>query len=129
MSRLFHYLTCSLLLMTGWANALAQAAPTTSPVQRLNLELVNNQSTFVIDEENGNRNEYTNTFRLSQPTDYKLTAGMLKQGDNFITLSRQGIKDGETIGDPTDFARINLNATITTPKTEIIDMLDFYQDG
>ena len=129
MSRFFHYLTCSLLLMTGWANALAQAAPTTSPVQRLNLELVNNQSTFVIDEENGNRNEYTNTFRLSQPTDYKLTAGMLKQGDNFITLSRQGIKDGETIGDPTDFARINLNATITTPKTEIIDMLDFYQDG
>ena len=118
MSRFFHYLTCSLLLMTGWANALAQAAPTTSPVQRLNLELVDNQSTFVIDEENGNRNEYTNTFRLTQPTDYKLTAGMLNEGDNYITVSRQGIKDGETIGDPTDFARINLQADITKHEAE-----------
>ena len=111
--------------MTGWANALAQAAPTTSPVQRLNLELVNNQSTFVIDEENGNRNEYTNTFRLTQPTDYKLTAGMLKQGDNFITLSRQG--DTET--DPTEVARINLNAVKTIPESEVIDIIDFYNDG
>ncbi len=111
--------------MTGWVNALAQGTPATSPAQRLNLTLVDNQSTFVIDEENGNRNEYTNILRLSQPDTYKLTAGMLKQGDNYITLSRQG--DTET--EPTEVARINMNAVKTVPESEVIDLLDFYQDG
>ncbi len=124
--RKFHYLiTCSLLIAIGWANALAQESPTVNPAQRLNLELINNQSTFVIDEVNGNRNEYTNTFRLTQPTtDFKLTAGLLKQGDNIITLTRY---DDEANDIP--FARINLSATTTTPKSEVIDILDFYQDG
>ena len=116
MSRFFHYLTCSLLLMTGWIHAFSQGTPTTSPAQRLNLELVNNQSTFVIDEENGNRNEYTNTFRLTQPETYKLTAGMLNEGDNFITLSRQG--DTET--EPSEVARINLNTNIVKREAEIL---------
>ena len=125
MSRLFYYLTCSLLFMTGWVNALAQGTQATSPAQRLNLTLVDNQSTFVIDEVNGNRNEYTNILCLSQPDTYKLTAGMLNEGDNFITLSRQG--DTET--EPTEVARINLNAVKTTPENSFIDGLDFYGDG
>lgn len=105
--RKFHYLiTCSLLIAIGWANALAQESPTVNPAQRLNLELINNQSTFVIDEVNGNRNEYTNTFRLTQPTtDLKLTAGLLKQGDNIITITRS-----DDQGNSTDFARLNLSA-------------------
>lgn len=120
--RKIHYLiSCSLLIAIGWANALAQESPTVTPAQRLNLELINNVSRYNIDEQ---QNEYTNTFQLTQPTDYKLTAGMLKQGDNYITLHRY---DDEANDIP--FARINLSATTTTPQSEVIDMLDFYQDG
>ena len=120
--RKIHYLiTCSLMIAIGWANALAQESPTVTPAQRLNLELINNVSRYNIDEQ---QNEYTNTFQLTQPTDYKLTAGMLKQGDNYITLHRY---DDEANDIP--FARINLSATTTTPQSEVIDMLDFYQDG
>lgn len=120
--RKIHYLiSCSLLIAIGWANALAQESPTVTPAQRLNLELINNVSRYNIDEQ---QNEYTNTFRLTQPTDNKLTAGMLKQGDNYITLHRY---DDEANDIP--FARINLSATTTTPQSEVIDMLDFYQDG
>lgn len=104
MSRFFYLITCSLLLATGWANALAQGTPAVSPAQRLKLDLVDNVSTFNIDDQ---QNEYVNTLRLSQPTDNKLTAGMLNEGDNYIVFSRQG--DTETA--PTEFARINLNAT------------------
>lgn len=122
MRKLFPFIACSLLLPMGWANALAQESPTVTPAQRLNLELVNNVSRYNIDTQ---QNEYTNTFRLTQPTtDYKLTAGMLKQGDNYITLHRY---DDEANDIP--FARINLSATTTTPQSEVIDMLDFYQDG
>lgn len=121
MRKLFTFIACSLLLPMGWANALAQESPTVTPAQRLNLELVNNVSRYNIDAQ---QNEYTNTFRLTQPTDNKLTAGMLKQGDNYITLHRY---DDEANDIP--FARINLNAVTTTPKSQVIDMLDFYQDG
>jgi len=122
MRKLFSLIACSLLLPIGWANAFAQESPTVTPAQRLNLELINNVSHYNIDEQ---QNEYTNTFRLTQPTtDYKLTAGLLKQGDNYITLHRY---DDEANDIP--FARINLNAVTTTPKSQVIDMLDFYQDG
>lgn len=104
MSKNYYYFICSLLLATGWANALAQGTPAVSPAQRLKLDLVDNVSTFNIDDQ---QNEYVNTLRLSQPTDNKLTAGMLNEGDNYIVFSRQG--DTETA--PTEFARINLNAT------------------
>ena len=117
MRRIHYLITCSLLIALGWANTLAQESPTVTPAQRLNLELINNVSRYNIDEQ---QNEYTNTFRLTQPTDYKLTAGMLKQGDNYITLHRI---------DDCSFARFNLSANITTPKSEVIDLLDFYQDG
>lgn len=104
------HITCGLLLATGWANALAQG--TNSPAQRLNLELVDNVSNYNIATQ---QNEYTNTLRLSQPTsDNKLTAGMLNNGDNIITIARQGIKDGANEGNAVDFASINLNAQIYT---------------
>lgn len=116
------HITCGLLLATGWANALAQG--TTSPAQRLNLELVDNVSNYNIATQ---QNEYTNTLRLSQPTsDNKLTAGMLNNGDNLITVTRQGVKDGQNVGNPADVASINLSATITTPEfIENISEIDF----
>lgn len=123
MRKLFPFIACSLLLPMGWANALAQESPTVTPAQRLNLELVNNVSRYNIDTQ---QNEYTNTFRLTQPTtDYKLTAGLLKQGDNYITVTRQGVKDGETVGDPTDFARINLNTAIASREAVILTDIEF----
>ena len=115
------HITCGLLLATGWANALAQG--TTSPAQRLNLELVDNVSNYNIATQ---QNEYTNTLRLSQPTgDNKLTAGMLKQGDNIITVTRQGVKDGQNVGTPADVATINLNRAPQTYPTNPISSIDF----
>ena len=123
MRKLFPFIACSLLLPMGWANALAQESPTVTPAQRLNLELVNNVSRYNIDAQ---QNEYTNTFRLTQPTtDYKLTAGLLKQGDNYITVTRQGVKDGETVGEPTEFARINMNTDISKRDAEILTDIEF----
>lgn len=103
MRKVYHYITCSLLLVAGWAPALAQGVATSTPIQRLKLELVDNRSTFDINEQ---INAYTNTLRISQPDgDYKLTAGLLKQGDNYITLTRT-----DDTGATADVARINLSA-------------------
>lgn len=122
MRKVYHYITCSLLLVAGWAPALAQGVATSTPIQRLKLELVDNRSTFDINEQ---INAYTNTLRISQPDgDYKLTAGLLKQGDNYITLTRT-----DNAGTTADVARINLSATKTTPQEAFIDGLDFYGDG
>lgn len=101
MSRFFYLFTCGLLLAMGWASALAQGTP--DPTQRLNLELIDNRSTFLYDNL---VNSYVNTLRLNQPTgDYKFTAGLLNQGNNYITLTR--IDDS---GNTANVARINLNA-------------------
>ena len=128
MSKNYYYFICSLLLATGWANALAQGTPAVSPAQRLKLDLVDNRSTFVINEQQGTyENHYVNTLSLSQPGNdnpNKFTAGMLNEGDNYITVHRYDDEANDT-----PFARINLSATTTTPKSELIDMLDFYQDG
>lgn len=114
------HITCGLLLATGWANALAQG--TTSPAQRLNLELVDNVSNYNIATQ---QNEYTNKLRLSQPTSgNKLTAGMLNNGDNIITITRQGVKDGQNVDTPADVATINLSTVITTPQ-ETIEQINF----
>lgn len=114
------HITCGLLLATGWANALAQG--TTSPAQRLNLELVDNVSNYNIATQ---QNEYTNTLRLSQPTgDYKLTAGMLNEGDNYITIHRL-----DNTGGDVECARVNLNAVVTEPEYELVDEIDFVNDG
>ena len=112
-----------LLLAVGWTHAMAQGTVTTSPAQRLNLELVNYVSNYNIATQ---QNEYTNTLRLSQPTsDNKLTAGMLNNGDNIITVTRQGVKDGQNVGTPTDVATINLNRAPQTYPTNPISSIDF----
>lgn len=125
MSRFFYLITCSLLLATGWANALAQGTPAVSPAQRLKLDLVDNRSNFVINEQQGTyENHYVNTLSLSQPTDNKLTAGMLNEGNNYIVFTRT-----DDANNATEFARINLNAVKTIPESEVIDIIDFYNDG
>ena len=125
MSKNYYYFICSLLLATGWANALAQGTPAVSPAQRLKLDLVDNRSTFVINEQQGTyENHYVNTLSLSQPGNdnpNKFTAGMLNEGDNYITVRRYDDEANDT-----PFARINLSATTTTPKSELIDMLDSF---
>lgn len=118
MRKVYHYITCSLLLVAGWAPALAQGVATSTPIQRLKLELVDNRSTFDINEQ---INAYTNTLRISQPDgDYKLTAGLLKQGDNYITLTRT-----DDTGATADVARINLKRTPQTYPDEFLSGLNF----
>lgn len=114
MRRVINYLLFSLLLMTGWANALAQGTATETPAQRLKLTLVDNKSTFNIDDE---VNHYENTLRLGQADgNNKLTAGLLKEGDNYIVISRQG----DTEANATEVARVNLNANIVKREAEIL---------
>jgi hypothetical protein len=122
MSRFFYLFTCSLLLATGWANALAQGTSTTTPAQRLQLDVVDYESDFDKDNE---VNVYTNTLSFTMGNgNQKVTAGMLNEGDNLIKIHRLG-SDGSN----TEVVRVNMNANVTTPKTELIDVLDFYGDG
>lgn len=105
-----------LLIAVGWTNALAQQQPTVSPAQRLALTVVDNVSVYDPVEQT---NTYINTLQLTQPGNdnpYKLTAGMLNNGDNIITISRQGMKDGVNEGSPVDVASINLSAEIHKPN-------------
>lgn len=109
-------------LLTGvlsallWGNAHAQEQLSLAQAQRLQLTLEDNESTFNLGQQ---VNEYRNVLRLSQSgSDYKLTAGLLSQGDNFITITRQG--DTETA--PTELARVNLNANIV--KREMVELSD-----
>ena len=95
------HITCGLLLATGWANALAQG--TTSPAQRLNLELVDNVSNYNIATQ---QNEYTNTLQFALGSgNQKVTASMLNEGDNIITFHRL-----DNTGGDVECARVNLNA-------------------
>ena len=103
-------LVLSSLLIAGWM--LAQAQSSTSPAERIGLTLVDNKSTFVVEAE---QNNYENALRLHQPTgQYKLTAGMLNEGDNPILFHRIDDRGGDTV-----FARINLAATITRPENKL----------
>lgn len=115
-----HLLMLSMLLVSAWASA--QTAPTTgpSPAERINLTLVNNRSAYTTA---GERNNYVNTLRLSQPGNdnpNKLTAGLLNEGDNHIIFHR--IDD---LGTDSTFARINLNAVKTEAEMEIFDGIVF----
>ena len=110
-------------LLTGvlsallWGNAHAQEQLSLAQAQRLQLTLEDNESTFNLGQQ---VNEYRNVLRLSQSgSDYKLTAGLLSQGDNFITITRQG--DTETA--PTELARVNLNANIVKREVEELSEL------
>ena len=99
---------------------IAQARPDNepTPAQRINLSVADNRSVYTTV---GERNDYTNLLRLSQPTgDYKFTAGMLYNGDNPIILHRiddQGID--------TECARINLRTVVTANEEEAIDGIGF----
>ena len=109
---------CGLLLAAGWAIAMAQTPIADSPAQRLELTLVDNQSTFRLDQQ---QNEYTNTLRLSQPNgDYKFTAGLLNQGDNYITIMRQG----DTEEEASEIARVNLQTDIVKREVENLSYLE-----
>ena len=110
-------LLTSLLVSAGWMSALGQETPTVEPLQRLRLTLVDNESDFSpVDMQN----TYTNTLRLSQPEgDNKLTAGLLKQGDNYITITRQGNSETQAA----EVARVNLQADIVKRESAELSYL------
>ena len=124
MRKIYYLITCSLLLAMGWTNALAQSSPTVTPAQRLVLSVVDNQCDFNITAQ---ENEFTNKLRLSQPginNPYKLTAGMLNEGNNYITIHRL-----DNLGGDVECLRVNLNTEVIEQESEVIDMIDFYGDG
>ncbi len=123
MRKVINYMLFSLLLATGWMNALAQGSIAASPVERLKLTLVDNKSTYHIDEQ---KNYYENTLRLDQPDGtYKLTAGMLNQGNNFIIISRKA----DTESEAKDVARINLRAVMSGTNITVTPAKSFYSDN
>ena len=110
----------SVLLIAVWITGLAQSSG--SPSQRFKLVLVDNKSTFVIDSE---QNHYVNTLGLSQPdSPYLLTADMLYEGDNIISVTRLDDK-----GDSIECARVNLHATFNGPSVIISPSVSYYRDN
>ena len=104
----------TLLIAAGWTIAQAQS----TPAQRIGLTLEDNRSVYTTV---GERNQYENDLRLSQPSGAnKLTAGMLNDGNNEICFHRIDNQGGDT-----EFARMNLNATKTESESEVIDGLSF----
>ena len=111
-----------LLLAVGWTSVMAQQQPSVSPAQRLALSVVDNQSLF---DASAQTNTYTNTLRLSQADGpFKLTAGLLNEGNNYITIHRL-----DNTGGDVECLRVNLNTEVIEQESEVIDMLDFYGDG
>lgn len=110
-----------LLIAVGWINALAQQQPTQSAAERLALTLVDNVSVYDPVEQT---NTYTNTLQLTQPSGNKITTGMLNNGNNIITIARQGIKDGANQGNPEEIARVNVMRTPQTYPTNPIGSLN-----
>ena len=107
MNSTYRHLMLSSLLIAGWIAAQAQSS--VNPAERIGLTLVDNKSTFVIDAE---QNNYENLLRFNQPTGQsKLTAGMLNEGGNPITLHRIDDK-----GHDIERARVILTTSITRPK-------------
>ena len=101
---------------------LGQAQSTGAPNQRLRLDLVDNKSTFDIDNE---QNHYVNKLRLNQSdSPYQLTAGMLNEGDNIVTVKR--IDDN---GNETECARINLRTVINASSVVITPDASYYRDN
>ena len=104
-----HLLMSTLLFITGWT--MVQAQSNGSPSQRIALTLVDNKSTYVIEDE---ENHYENTLRLGQPDGpFVLTAGMLNDGDNAIILHRTDDQGGDA-----ECAKINLTTTVTRPESK-----------
>lgn len=117
-----HLMMTALLITVGWIGATAQSGGATSASERIGLKLAEYTSQFDKDNE---RNHYVNTLRLCQPSGKpSLTAGMLNTGENLITVHRTDSKDGDTA-----VGSINFSAVKKTPASQVIDLLDFYQDG
>ena len=113
-------LLLTILLIAGWVPG--QAQPTGSPSQRLKLVLVDNKSTFVIDNE---QNHYVNTLRFSQPdSPYQLTADMLYEGDNIISVKRIDDK-----GNQVECARINLKTVFNASTAVINPAVSYFIDN
>lgn len=120
MRRILLLIAFSLLLSAGWT--YVSASETGSPAQRLKLILVDNKSTFVFDDE---QNHYVNTLRLNQPEgSYQLTADMLYEGDNIITITRQDDNGGEN-----ECIRINLAAVFNASSVTITPTVSHYVDN
>ena len=120
MQRGLIFILCGMLLPACCIHALAQE--TLSPAKRLELTLVDNKSTYDI---NAEVNRYVNTLRLDQPTGpFLLTADMLNQGDNIITITRLDDKGGST-----EVARVNLNAVFNASTVTITPTVSYYRDN
>ena len=120
MKQLMTTIVCSLLLAVDWNGAWAQAPAGTSPAaQRIGLRLVDNKSTFVNDAE---RNDYENVLGFYQLNeDYPITAGMLNQGNNLVTIYRQSENNSEF----SPAVRLNLSAKDSIPEPKYISALSF----
>ena len=112
----------SLLLVAGLNIAHAQSTGDIVQANRIGLSLVDNQSEYTTV---GEMNHYSNTLRLCQPAGpYKLTASMLNDGENRVSIHRIDTKDGDN-----EIGSISFQATRHIPTSQTIDLLDFYQDG
>lgn len=111
-------LLTGMLISACWMSTLGQETPTIEPLQRLRLTLVDNESDFSpVDMQN----TYKNTLRLSQPEgDCKFSAGLLKQGDNYITITRQGNSETQAA----EVARVNLQADIVKREDAQLSYLE-----
>ena len=116
------FILFGLLISVGWTNVMAQSQPSVSPAERLALSVVDNVSVY---DPVTQTNTYTNTLQLTQPSGNKITAGMLNNGNNIITIARQGIKDGANEGNPEEFARVNVMRTPQTYPQNPIGSLSF----
>lgn len=112
-------LMSAVLIAAGWTVMSAQSTPTEPPAaQRIGLTLVDNKSTYVVDDE---KNSYENILRLDQPDgNYKLTAGMLNDGDNHIVVHRSDDKGNDTV-----VARFNLHGVYYAPTTKVVSTVGF----
>lgn len=109
-----------LLISVSGICALAQQS-TPTPAQRLKLTVVDNKSDFIVSDV---ENHYVNTLQVSQADGpFKLTAGLLYNGDNYIVLHRMDNQDNDI-----ECARINLNTEVKVPITETVGAIDFYNN-
>ena len=107
-----------LLLAVGWTNAFAQQQATVSPAERLSLTVVDNQSVYDVDAQT---NTYTNTLQFALGTgDNKVTASMLKEGDNIITFHRL-----DNTGGDVECARVNLSVAYVNHKAYNLDFSSY----
>ena len=114
-----HLLVFTVLLMSVCNIIQARPDSESTPSQRLRITVADNRSVYTTV---GECNNYENLLRLKQPDgQYKLTAGMLNEGENHIVFHR--IDDS---GVDSTFARLNLYAEFDYPQTRYIGSINFY---